>query len=60
MKDRLVHGMDQRWAYVSVSMWYGKMPWIEKEITEAEADEKITAYLKNLASRQIRWEQVKR
>ncbi len=60
MKDRLVRGMDQRWAYVSVSMWYGKMPWIEPEVTEAEADEKLVAYIKDLATKQIRWEQVRK
>ena len=60
MKDRLLRGMDQRWAYVSVSMWYGKMPWIEPEVTEAEADEKILRYLKEMATKQIRWEQIRK
>ncbi len=60
MKDRLLRGMDQRWAYVSVSMWYGKMPWIDKEITETEADDKIMRYLHEMAVKQIRWEQVRK
>jgi hypothetical protein len=60
MKDRLVRGMDQRWAYVSVSMWYGKMPWIEKEVTEAEADEKLVKFLKEFTQDQIRWDQIQR
>lgn len=60
MKDRLLRGMDQRWAYVSVSMWYGRMPWIEPEVPEAEADEKLLAYIKDLATKQIRWEQVRK
>ncbi len=60
MKDRLVRGMDQRWAYVSVSMWYGKMPWIEKEVTEAEADEKLVKFLKDFTQDQIRWDQIQR
>jgi hypothetical protein len=59
MKDRLVKGLDQRWAYVSVSMWYGKIPWIkDKEVTEAEADEKITQFLTSFAEKQIRWDQI--
>lgn len=58
MKDRLVRGMDQRWAYISVSMWYGKVPWIEKEVTEAEADGKIRAFLTGFAEKQINWEQI--
>lgn len=60
MKDRLVRGMDQRWAYVSVSMWYGKLPWIEKDVTEAEADEKISRFLKEFAEEQIDWSQIQR
>ena len=59
MKDRLVYGRDQRWAYVSASMWYGKLPWIEKEVTEAEADEKLRKFITGFAENQIRWEQIK-
>ncbi|MEY4242507.1 MAG: hypothetical protein RLZZ245_92 [Verrucomicrobiota bacterium] len=60
MKDRLVRGMDQRWAYATVSMWYGKVPWIENEVTEKEADEKIQQFLAKFAEKQINWDQVKR
>jgi hypothetical protein len=59
IKDRLLHGMDQRWAYASVSMWYGKVPWIEKEVTEAEADQKIRTFLIEFAEKQITWDQIK-
>ena len=59
MKDRLVHGMDQRWAYVSASMWYGKIPWIEKEVTEAEADGKLRQFLAGFAEDQIDWDRIK-
>jgi hypothetical protein len=58
MKDRIVRGMDQRWAYASVSMWYGKVPWIEPEVTEKEADEKVSAFLSEFAKDQIDWNQV--
>ncbi|RYD17913.1 MAG: exosortase-associated EpsI family protein [Verrucomicrobiaceae bacterium] len=58
MKDRVVRGMDQRWAYVSVSMWYGKVPWIEDEVPEKEADTKIRAFITGLAERQINWDQI--
>lgn len=61
MKDRLIRGMDQRWAYVSASMWYGKMPWMDgKEVTEAEADQKLRDFLSDFAERQIVWDQVTR
>ena len=59
MKDRLVRGMDQRWAYVSASMMFGKMPWIENEVTEAEADEKLRKFIAEFSEKQIIWDQVK-
>jgi Protein of unknown function (DUF3485) len=60
MKDRLVYGMDQRWAYTSASMWYGKIPWIRNEVTEAETDEKLEKFLINFTEKQIDWSQIKR
>lgn len=60
IKDRLVRGMDQRWAYASVSMWYGKVPWIEGAVTESEADAKLQAFLADFAEKQINWEQIAR
>jgi hypothetical protein len=58
MKDRLVLGMDQRWAYVSASMWYGKVPWIENEVTLEEADEKLQTFLKQFGEEQIDWDMI--
>ena len=58
IKDRLIRGMDQRWAYVSVSMWYGKVPWIEEDVPESEADEKIRQFLTDFAEKQIQWDQI--
>ena len=58
MKDRLIRGMDQRWAYASVSMWYGKVPWIEKEVTQAEADGKLQKFLEDFTEKQIKWDQI--
>ncbi len=57
MKDRLVSGMDQRWAYVSATMWYGKVPWIENEVSEKEADAKLQAFIEDFAEKQISWDQ---
>lgn len=58
MKDRLVHGMDQRWAYVSVTMPYGELPWIGKEVSVEEADAKVTEFLANFAEEQIDWQRI--
>lgn len=59
MKDRLLKGMDQRWAYVSTSMWFGKLPWLGVEITEEEVDAKLTDFVKQFSEEQINWDQVK-
>ena len=59
MKDRLLLGVDQKWAYVSASMWYGKMPWIEEEISVEEADKKLTNFVSKLGEEQIDWEMIR-
>lgn len=58
MKDRLVRGADQRWAYVSVSMWYGKLPWSKTEHTEKDADQVLGKFLADFCQNQINWQQV--
>ena len=59
IKDRLMRGMDQRWAYISVSTWYGKTPMLDKEISLSEADGKLSDFLTNFVLDQIDWDQVK-
>jgi hypothetical protein len=59
MKDRLVRGLDQRWAYVSATMMYGKLPWMSKEVTIEEADEKLRKFLAEFSEDQVMWDQVK-
>jgi hypothetical protein len=58
MKDRLIRGMDQRWAYVSASTWYGKLPWIESEVTEEDAERKLQEFVADFAEKQIDWRQI--
>lgn len=59
MKDRLLRGMDQRWAYASFSMAYGRMPWYDDvEITEEEADLKLKQFIAEFAEEQIDWKQL--
>lgn len=60
VKDRLLHGMDQRWAYVSASMWYGEIPWIAGEVTLDEADEKLRGFITEFGQEQIDWEMIER
>lgn len=59
MKDRLFRGMDQRWAYVSASMWYGKIPWIEQVVPEEETDQKLTEFVRNFVNEQINWSNIR-
>lgn len=58
IKDRLVHGVDQRWAYISVTMWYGEVPWIRKIVTEKEADQKLKEFLSDFSVKQIDWSEL--
>ncbi|MES2995277.1 MAG: exosortase-associated EpsI family protein [Verrucomicrobiota bacterium] len=60
MKDRLFRGMDQRWAYVSVSTYVGHLPWLRgKMVSEEEADQKLVSFTSELASDLIDWRMVK-
>jgi hypothetical protein len=54
MKDRLLKGMDQRWAYVSTSMWFGD----KVGIPEVDADAKLTDFVKEFLEQQIDWDQL--
>ncbi|MES2659841.1 MAG: exosortase-associated EpsI family protein [Verrucomicrobiota bacterium] len=67
MKDRLVRGMDQRWAYVSATIQYGTVaeaaydgrpPTVTFDVTESEADAKLQAFLTQFARNQINWDQI--
>ncbi len=59
MKDRLLYGLDQRWAYVSLSMWYGDLPWMQKKIRLEEADSKLREFLSEFGEVQIDWSKIK-
>lgn len=57
MRDRLLRGQDQRWAYVSASMWFsetgdGSLP------TRAGAEKEIRQFLADLADRNIDWQEI--
>ncbi len=58
MKDRLVRGLDQRWAYTSVSMWYGDVPMVRRGIPMEEADQKLRDFIAGFAKKQINWDQI--
>lgn len=57
MRDRLVRGQDQRWAYVSASMWFsddGGFGLLTREAAEKE----IRQFLSDLADRNISWDKI--
>ncbi|MEO0016929.1 MAG: hypothetical protein RLZZ522_212 [Verrucomicrobiota bacterium] len=60
MKDRLIRGIDQRWAYVTVSTWLGEVPWLIEPVSEAEADATLQSLLTGFAEKQINWQQLTR
>lgn len=59
MKDRLVYGTDQRWAYVTATMMYGRLPWMQgREITIEEADQTVAGFLNGFLAGQIDWQRI--
>ena len=59
MKDRLMRGMDQRWAYATTSTWFGELPWREDEVSEQAADAQLIEFIRDIAERQIDWDRVR-
>jgi len=59
MKDRLLKGRDQRWAYVTVAAHQGTLPWSGRTISREEAAEMLTGFCKLLAPEVIDWARVK-
>lgn len=57
MRDRLMRGQDQRWAYVSASMWFSDKSEFGLPSRET-AEKEIRQFLSDLADRNIDWEQV--
>jgi len=57
MRDRLLRGQDQRWAYVSASMWFSEAG--EYGLPSRDyAEKEIRQFLSDLADRNIDWEQI--
>lgn len=54
MKDRLIRGQDQRWAYVSASMWFSEKGDYELPTRES-AEKEIRQFLAALADQNIDW-----
>jgi hypothetical protein len=61
IKDRLIKGEAQRWAYISVTMWFnGEQGERSPGLLEfADADRVARELLGELAAKNIAWEQVK-
>jgi len=58
MKDRILLGRDQRWAYITVSTMFGKLPWSERVVSEQEAEAMLRDITAKLAAASIAWDQV--
>lgn len=59
MRDRVIHGQDQRWAYVSASMWFDDAEANGLPTREA-AEKQIRQFLESLADQNVDWAAVRR
>lgn len=57
MRDRLLRGQDQRWAYVSASMWFSETGGDGLPSRES-AEKEIRQFLSDLADRNIDWTRI--
>lgn len=57
MRDRVLRGQDQRWAYISVSMWFDDAGTHGLPSREA-AEKEIRQFLAELADRNIAWGEI--
>jgi len=59
MRDRVIRGQDQRWAYVSASMWFDDAEANGLPTREA-AEKQIRQFLESLADQNVDWSAVRR
>ncbi|MEZ3490151.1 MULTISPECIES: EpsI family protein [Akkermansia] len=56
MKDRVLHGMDQRWCYFQISTTYGD----KIRVSEEKAREQTERLISQLLSQLVKWDELKR
>ncbi|HEY8962383.1 MAG TPA: exosortase-associated EpsI family protein [Luteolibacter sp.] len=59
MRDRILRGQDQRWAYVSASMWFDDTE-ANNLPTRESAEKQIRQLLESLADQNVDWSAVRR
>jgi hypothetical protein len=59
MRDRVIRGQDQRWAYVSASMWFDDTE-ANNLPTREMAEKQIRQFLESLADQNIDWSAIRR
>ncbi len=61
VKDRLLRGYDQRWAFVLMSIPFGEHPYPNMSyLTEEEADQILKRMIADLAKESIDWKRIQR
>lgn len=55
MDKRILHGQDQRWAYIQFGVYYGNLIGTTKQ----EAEEETEKLIKSLLPRIIKWDEIK-
>lgn len=56
MKDRVLHGMDQRWCYFQISTTYGD----KIRVPEEKAREQTERLISQLLSQLVKWDELNR
>ena len=58
IRDKLLKGETQRWAYVSVSMPYGDIPWLNLYVSKIEAGELLQDFVAQLIGELVDFEEI--
>jgi len=59
MKDRILHGYDQRWAYIQLSCYFGDYPELGYKLQRQQAEERALQLLARIAEENIDWQQIR-
>lgn len=59
MKDRLLKGRDQRWAYVTIATSFGSLPWSGRTVSREDAEKMLQDFCGKLLPQMIDWDQAK-
>lgn len=59
IKDRVIEGHDQRWAYIQLSCYFGDYPQLGFKLERRQAEERALQILSRVAEENINWQQIR-